>query len=232
YWRAPLILLVGVFNSIACYSHWRAVAISHSKTALFIPATSVLSVILAVFLLGEARVVSIKSWIGVCLLLFSTFVLASSKSKRDKKLNAEFFTWVAIMTLLFSSVTVFMKYSASVIAVSRWSFSFQYYLGSAFGALMIFVLSKHNERGGKLGIRGWKDTLPLALSIYVSHILIYWSLELAPLSIIEPLFRVTGLIFPFLIGQLYFDEKSDFTKRDWVGCLIAFIGVIFIVINN
>ena len=230
-WGAPLIAFVGIFNAIACYSHWRAVAISHSKTALFIPASSVVSVILAVLLLGEAKIVTTESWIGIFLLFISAFVLASGKSKTNKKINFEFLFWIVIMTLLFSAVTVFMKYSASVIAVSRWSFSFEYYLGSAFGALGVFLFSRKEERGNKLGSQGWKETLPLAISIYVSHILIYWTLELAPLSIIAPLFRVSGLVFPFLIGQLYFNEKSDFTRKDWLGCLIAVLGVALIMLS-
>ena len=72
--------------------------------------------------------------------------------------------------------------------------------------------------------------LVLASFLVVSMLLTYWSYELAPIVIIQPIFQITGVFGTLFIGLFLFRERGLMSRREWIGIGSGGCGAIVIAL--
>lgn len=64
----------------------------------------------------------------------------------------------------------------------------------------------------------------LSMFVWVTQLLGYWAKHLAPLTVTEPIFLVSEMIFPALIGLWFFKERQDLTTTEKIAFPLGLAG--------
>ena len=117
----------------------------------------------------------------------------------------------------------------------RWfEFVPTWYLGSCFGAVVLFALSDKNTRGNAADLRPYLPVCFLmGLSALVSMLLMYWvrSLPNLPILATQPIFQASEMILPTLIGLYVYHEKKTFNWLGWVAMGLGLVGGLIIAFS-
>lgn len=248
YWI--IMFFIGIINSIAVYCYWHAVNISLSKTSLFTQADDLTSMMLGYLFLNEIQYFNTNLLIGVvlCFSAAAIFTLMhyQNKSNRDKSSNLALMGWVVCYSVIWGVAVFTMRYFA-LADVSFSSFLTSWYGGTFLGTLII-LYSKNIINTIKFFIKRTSHTAAtetkekfskktigklffLGLLLWLSMTLQYWIADLAPITVFLPIFLVSEMIFPCLVGFFLFKEIKQLTKAEIFAFAIGFIGIIAISLN-
>lgn len=228
--RLLAVAVIGMFNAFACYCHWRAAAISLSRTSLFTQADDLICLALGYIVLGEGRFVGPVLAIGLALALGSVALFTYTSARATKlKLESEgkkgkIGFWVALYSVIWG-ISIFSMSYFSLKGVSLPSYMAAFYGGSLVGALFVFLLGGKKEAGVRLPLAQIvRGVAPLSLCIWLSLMTSYWARMLAPVTVVQPVFQVSEMIFPTLIGLWVFKEKRELTHQGWVAIALGLAG--------
>lgn len=218
-----IVVTIGFFNSFGAYCQWRAINISLSKTALFTQADDLIAILLGWYVLNEIKLLGNGLLIGV-MVCFAAVSLIASYEK-----NWRLIKYVAAYSVIWGAAGFLFRYFA-IKGIPFSSFLVSWYGGTLLGAICIYVLSHERFPAIKLTKKEVTNVGLLAIVIWLSLFLSYWSAKLAPVTVYQPIFMITEAIFPALIGLYIFKEKGRLTSREKIAFLIGLTGVAIIAL--
>ncbi|MFH1822648.1 MAG: EamA family transporter [Patescibacteria group bacterium] len=223
---------VGLINSFACYSYWRAIDISLSKTALFTQADDIIAILLGFLFLNEIKFLKPELIFGliICFGAASLLIFQSYKAKSTNlhgENNFKLILWVAGFSLIYGIAAFLMRYFA-ITGITFSTFLTSWYTGSFLGALIILSFAGKNEAGKKLNLKSISGVFILSLVIWLSMLLGYWTVKLVPITVFQPIFLVSELILPALLGLYIFKERKKLTFLEKIAFLLGLFGILLI----
>src|SRR3989344_8918424 len=93
------LLMIGFFNSLACYFQWRAVDLSLSKTAMFTQADDIITVSMGMIFLHEYNLLNRGGFVGLAVIIVAGIILAVAR-KRHHGSNLSLIGYVAGYSLI------------------------------------------------------------------------------------------------------------------------------------
>ena len=226
-----LIAGLGVANSFACYAQWRAYDISLSRASTFASGHDLISLILGVLILGDKFPLTPSFLIGVSLIMLAMGIMTYQRRTRARLITGSGETsstpigiWIAIYVVIWGVVGFLMRYFATN-GLPPFSFGIAFYFGSFVGAVLLASFSVY--RGYRFVFPARQDALivgALSILVMISTLASFWTLAVAPLTIVKPLEQITGQIFPLLAGLILFGEHKQLNKATRCGIVIGATG--------
>ncbi|MEK7583932.1 MAG: hypothetical protein AAB490_01695 [Patescibacteria group bacterium] len=238
-----LVLLIGFLQSFGTYCYWHAIKISVSKTAVTTQFDDLLGMIMGYGFLGEAYYLrNAPLATGIVLSLASVFVyvwlrvtvkkgdanseLARQTSDSDRALAM----WVAGYSVLWGLAYFSLRFFA-LREVPHSTFLPAWYTGALIGSQVVFWTAGEKERGERLTVRDHLASGLLAVLIVSSLAFQYWASKLTPITVHQPIYQVTEMIFPALIGLFYFKEIKALTKSGKAAFVLGAVGMLLIAMS-
>ncbi len=236
--RVIAVAIIGAFNAFACYCHWRAVDISLSRTSLFTQADDLICLALGYIILGEGKFLSTWLGIGLTLSLVSVSIFTFAKTRTPKADNAQkpeqkkwtIGIWVMLYSVIWGVAVFSMRYF-SLQGMSLPGYIAAWYSGSYIGALVVFLLGGKKEAGAPLKRAQILRVAPLSLVIWLSLMSVYWAKMLAPITVVQPIFQVSEMIFPTLIGLWIFKEAKEMNIWSRLAIVLGLAGGTIIALS-
>lgn len=234
------IMGVGFLNGLAAYCSWRAVAISLTKNSVFTFWDDIIGMGLAYFILDENKF--LNGWIifGIALSFMACILFVRhsyQQQKNGKPTDAtplKFFLFVGVYSVVWGVATFLIRYWA-LNNVPQPQFLFSWYSGASVGALLIWMFYRENtSESTSFSAIPWSERLFIGLAaviIFVSMWLEYVSLTYAPLIIVQPIFLVSEMVCPALVGLFIFKEYKQFSRQEWGFLAMGLVGSLFIALN-
>src|SRR3989344_1146281 len=221
---------IGMFNATATMFYWKAIDISLSKTSLFLFLDDIIAITLSLIFLGEYAILNTTMLAGLAMgllsiILFTIYYKIPRANSASPRLPAIFFFYVFIHSVMHGLLLFSLKYLAAD-GVSKPNFLFGWYGGALMMAGLALVFSRKNKKENKaeraFTKKNVKLMVPIGLAIVSSLGLAYLSFQLAPPVVIQPIFFVSPMILPTLVGFFYFKEvKTIDTKEKLIFALGA-----------
>ena len=229
----PVLLMgfLGALSSVACYAHWRAVHISQFKTSIFSMGVDYVAISLGLIFLAEYDRLNAPTILAAGLCFFAAFLLLpKNKSTQEVGSESAHFLRLNLTYGLVWGVSIFsFRYFATELKMSVGASAISWYLGSLLGAI---IASRVVSGSIAISKKSFGETALLGIAIWLSFLFGYWSYEVLPLVIVQPIFQVTEVIFPMLIGLFLFKEARAMTVRDFFGILCGAAGLVLMVYKN
>lgn len=229
-----LIAMLGFFNGLAAYCQWQAIAINLSKNALFTFWDDIIAMSLAFIVIGEASFLNKWLYLGTAIsllavILFTAYSYNRKYSEKSKKLTIDFLLYVGIYSVIWGVAVFMMRYWAlhkikSLIFLSGW-------YGGAFLAALFLLVLDHGKTKYQLCFKDVLRVFILSISIIMSLALAFWSYQVTPLTIAQPIFLVGEMIIPALIGLYYFKEIKELDQIEIFLFGLGILGGIVIAFN-
>lgn len=223
---------LGVLNAWVAWLWWRAIKVSLSQTMLFLPLTGFVGVLLTAVFLSEWRFLNPQTFNGILTLVGALGLLGSiwffRRERAENKKVRRIWLWCIIGQSALGGVIVFlMKYFAQQ-AIAKTDFIFSWYLGALLGSFLLLVLEKDLKI--RLPQRGlWLEYCLLSTATLIAVLTSYWSLELAPATLVLPLSQFFTVLGSALVGLFIFHERKAFSSRNWVGAVVGFVSGILLI---
>ena len=232
------LLLIGFFNSLACYFQWRAVDLSLSKTAMFTQADDIITILMGMIFLHEYNLLNLGSYFGLAVIIVAAIILAVAR-KRHHGSNLSLIGYVAGYSLIWGVAIFFVRVFA-LREMPASIFVLGWYGGSWLGMMALNLI------GGLLSHRSdffrretQSESSPtqffwlvvLSLLVWVSMALSFKVLEIAPLAVSQPIFFITEAIFPALIGFYLFHEIKQINARERRAFALGALGILIIAFS-
>lgn len=227
-----IIIALGILNSAAIYFNFRAVAVSLSKSSALTQFDDIISILLGYIFLNETRFLNFTIIIGILLclgaaMLFINFKEFFSKDKEQSAKKLLFLGYVAGYSVIWGLVGFSMRYF-SIEGVSLPEYVFSWYWGAWVGSILLLLFRKKDVAEEKINKKGFFTLFFAALFMWLSLQLSFAAFQLAPITIIQPIFLVSELIFPVIIGLFIFKEIKQLSKIEIIALLLGIIGGITI----
>jgi hypothetical protein len=238
------ILLVGGFaNTFASYTYWRAMKISMTKTSLYGFFTDIVSMAFCYVFLHEDAFLTLSIAIGIALVIISVIGYAitdyrkKAKDKGDNGENIRLYLYVGIFVLIWGSALFMMRY-LMVGHMSAPNFLLGWYSGSMVGVLVLWGVRARTH--GKIGItaliQGMMNTeigvtAITAVAVVASLLFTYWAYE-TPQVIVQPIFMISAVVMPVLIGLFLYSERKKIHHAQWLYLAIGIIGAFVVAISK
>ncbi len=225
-----IIAIIGIFNSYGAYCQWRAIDISLSKKSLFTQSDDLITMLLGYVILDETKILNIGIVAGliICLGAAGSILWFDRKSKNYR--NMELLKWVAGFSIVWGFAIFSIRFFA-IKNISATTFLTAWYSGAYIGSLLILLLSGKKEAGEKLDLAGISSGLALASCIWPPLFLGYWTYTINYITIAQPFFMISEIIFPTMLGLFYFHEIKTITKAQKNAFAIAILGIIIIALS-
>ncbi len=172
---------------------------------------------LAYYFLNEGQLLNPPMTAGI-LLSFAAVALLSHSDYRRKDTTPEgghplaLYGWIAGYSVIWG-VAIFCTRLMALENIGASTFIAGWYSGALLAALVILQL----KPGARTAITARDAILSVGLGcvILTALGLNYWALAVAPLLIVQPLFLVSEMVLPALIGLFGFGEKKDYGSAEW-----------------
>lgn len=110
-----------------------------------------------------------------------------------------------------------------------------WYSGSAISALIILAITYLNGRlGPKMSIEEKRNTSILVILVWLALVLFYLATSLGPLTAIKPIFMISSMVGPALVGLTIFKEYKENERLikpiEVVAFVLGCIGIITIAL--
>lgn len=229
-WRFAAIFGFGVVNAAAVYSQWRAIEISLVKNSLFTQADDLIAIALGLVVLGEGSAMSAPTIAtAVALCVFGTIAYSLS-TKQDGKENRRVFLYIATYSVIWG-VAVFSQRALALEGMSISSYALAWYGGTFLGSFGLIATVGRAEEPLKLtGSVLWKMGA-LAALVWTAFTFGYFAYQSAPVAVSQPVFQVTELVFPLLIGIFVFKEVQLPRWRDRLLLATALGGAVMVLLS-
>ncbi|OGL83402.1 hypothetical protein A3B32_03495 [Candidatus Uhrbacteria bacterium RIFCSPLOWO2_01_FULL_53_9] len=229
------IALMGCVNAGAAYCQWRAVEISQSRTAVFTWADDLIAMGLGYAILSEQRYLTPTLVLGVvicvgCAVAMAFHKRAGSDEKSSRASPFALLGWVAAYSVIWGVAALVMRIYG-LRATSIFWFATAWYPGAVLGALVIRYTSSEKEQGEPLTLKGLAGVFVLSTTIWAALALKYWASMLAPITVTQPVFQVSELVFPVLVGLFIFKEHQTLSHQGKLLLALATAGGIVIAFS-
>lgn len=234
--RLIIVVLLGFCNAFACYCHWRAVDISLSRTSLFSQADDLICLFLGYIVLHETRILNPILALGLFLSCGSVclFTIVHARSTAVQNLTDHkrwrLGVWVGLYSVIWG-VAIFSLRYFSLQNMRMSSYITAWYSGCLFGTFFVRWLAGKKEAGEPLKFSQIIGIIPLSLTICLALMSMYWSKTLAPITVAQPIFQVSEMIFPTLIGLWIFKEKKHLENLSLIAMILGLAGGMLLVLN-
>ncbi len=209
-----LIFGIGVINCFACYAQWRAVDINLSKTALFTQADDLIALSLGYLFLGETKFLSSHGiLIGIALCFCGATVFSLSRKSEKQQDGIRLMIWIGIYSVVWGVATFAIRCFA-IGGVSIGKFTFAWYAGSFLGSFLLIKAAGKTEKGAKLSKEAVRNVAVFSIFIWSSMLLAYQAFKMAPITVVQPIFQVTEMVFPAIIGLWFFREAKNLGLKE------------------
>ena len=168
---------------------------------------------LGLAVLGEVTHVKGYIVVGIILSLSSAILMPFVKGN-GKEENLGFkqkyalFGWIAVYSVIWGCTSFSMRYFA-LKGMSLGSFISGWYSGAFVVSAILFLLAGKKEAGEPLKSSQRIRVVVLGATIWASLCLSYWTREVAPIAITQPVLLVSQMIFPALVGLYLFKENKQ-----------------------
>lgn len=229
----PLVSSVAFIVAVAVWFFNRAVKIGLTQSILILPLTAIVSVVLSVIFLGEFYLLNPASLNGIISILGVLGILAASVCFAGVSggIALERRQWMRLIFLyiLISGSTGFLIKYFAMENVSIGDYLISWYLGASMSPFLPSFL----EKSWQLKIKHTQILSYILLSVTVIGAMwaYYLALTLAPATIVLPVHSFLFTIGTVLVGLFVFHEKEKFTKMDWAGLVVGFVGVFLLLIG-
>lgn len=239
------VVAVGFLNAMANLAYWKGMAISLSRISLYLILDDIIAMGLAYLILNEARFLNngISAGVTICFLSAIFFSLyrkrkaeikagASDCKPSNEKLTPtsefKFAVYVLIFSVTWGMAMFSMNYFPQVKQVNTLAFIACWYIGSTIGASLLFILDKRLRPKLKtINAKTWKRVALVSICMPISNASSVWAYSLGHQIIIQPIFLVSEMTVPVLIGLYLFGEIKDF---DWLEKTLFILGVLGVLI--
>ena len=233
-WKAQMLVVavIGVANAVACYWHWKATAINQAITSLSTWLDDIIPLLLGLFILNEFQFLNAMVAIGIMLAVVSAVLFATqTTSLSGVKPGAVFqiYKYILAYSFIWGVAGFAMRYLSVKNDMLVWDFISSWYSGSVFGALAVYGLADASDKGEPSTLReAMKKIAMLTGSVVSSLAATYWAKSLVPLVFTQPIFMVSEMVFPTMVGLFIFGERKHFTRLGWLLMLAGLIGGLII----
>ena len=241
-----LIMGIGAANGYAAYCQWKADQISVSLGAVYRFTDDIIAMPLGYIVLNEIEHLSVSMVLGLTLCSTAVIALPIIKHSRQgaggKIIPAKFYGYVLVQTVIWGLAKFLMKYFAiNNVPIGSWVFG--WYGGAFLMTLAIFCVNRIKRRSPEKGNEMNKETEPVPLIqtiwmtaaagaiIFAGVFLGYWALQLAPLTVVNPIFFAASIVGPVLVGLLLFQEGEQYRVSEKILVLQATFGAIFFALS-
>ena len=238
-WEAfPLVFALGFVQVFGTYCYWRATAISLSATAFTTQFDDVIGMLMGYVFLGEAHYLR-NGALAAGILFALSGVLVFTLFKNTERLRESLhgthcerplYMWVAGYSIVWGLAYFGLRYFG-VHSVAPKVFLTGWYSGSFLGAIVIHRLAGAKEAGDPIPWREHGMTTLLAVCIYASLYFQYWVSSLTPITVHQPIYQVTEMVFPALIGLFYFKEIGSLTRSGKIAFALGIAGTLLIALS-
>lgn len=232
---AAIIWVVGLINAVGCYYSWKAQDISLGRSSVFTIWDDLIAMGLSYVVLNEGRY--INGWNGTGIMLsvaaLFLFVIHAYRAKRrgGSGLPLQCFIYIGIYSVLWG-IGLFTARFFSAEAIPFAPVALAWYGGSTIAAFFLraFVHETDPSQQGELTARDTIITTVYSLLIISCFGTMYWSLR-SPQVIVQPIYFVAEAIIPTVIAFLFFNERKQFNKVEYLYLGIAIVGVLLIFLG-
>lgn len=233
-WQVAFVFGIGVINGLATYFYWKAVDINLGKSSLFLFLDDVIAVSLCLIILNEFVFLNNGLVLGLILSFSSliSFTIHAYHRRNDQgSVNMNLFVYVFIHSIMRGFILFLMKYS-TVQDIPTYKFLVGWYGGATLASIFLFVLISRNINFFGICSKNHFPIMPvMSASMIISLGLVYWSYQLAPLTVVQPIFFTSQMIIPTLIGLYYFNERKNIDNKEKLFFFIGIFGSLLIGIN-
>lgn len=243
-----IIFCIGIFNGYGAFCQWRADQFALSIGALFAFTDDFIAITLGYAILHEGKFLNAGLGAGLALcisagILFAVYNYYQKKNEKEY-LPLAFFRNVLSYTIIWGFATFLMRYFA-LEKISIGTFVFGWYGGAFFTATIIFSLyalgiirdKEENKKRNTAEQPVLSDKAVIGMTflagtlIFLNIVCTYWAFSLAPLTVVKPLFFVSLMVMPALVGLFIFHEKERFKGFAKMFLLQAVAGGILIALG-
>ncbi len=236
------IAAIGVLMPFAVFFQWRAMAISPSRTGIFMEGTSFIPLLLSAVLLGEWRAFEGNSQLLLGFVLVFVGVVLHARAdivNRRKKEEATSptmgFLRNAVGFMLIFAIATFLENFWAKTGIQTPGFLVAWYVGAFVGSVVLFAATRHLPRVATSQLQVGKEQLLIflaAVSIICSLGLQFVAFTLVEQTVALPIMSVGGVIGPVLVGMLVFKEWKKFEGREWVYLGLGFVGALTMALSH
>lgn len=229
----------GLINAFAGYCHWRSMGISMSKSALFSPGGDLWAMFLGFVFLHESKHLNPLLWIGLAFVFGSVILFSIARVKlarQDDKIRAanrkERWIWIGLglAVMIWGTSAFFTRYLVVEI-MSPWTYMAAWYGGSLIGSFAVFALAGKKEAGEPLDCRRILWVLPRSAAMWASLALGSWALKYAPITVIQPIFMMSSIVFSTILGLWVFKEVKQLSPLEKIAMAVGVIGGVVIALS-
>ncbi len=228
------IVIMGLFNGVGAYCQWQAIRISLSRNALFTFWDDIIAMLLAYVILGEGQFLNAGIGIGIALSLGAVILFAVEQYQKEKeqgKGSLAFYFYVGVYSLVWGVATFFMRFMG-LQHYSAGAFLPPWYLGSLITALLIMVYRQGSDKENFLSSKRELLVMGVFSTLVIGALALeYYAFLLAPLIIVQPIFLVSEMVVPSLIGLYVFRERKDLNRKQKMFFALCILGGLLIVLS-
>jgi len=244
--RTLPITLMAFANCFGAYFQWRAVALSVSKTALFTTLDDVIPLVLGFYLLNERKLFNPLLGLGVLLSFVAVAIFMREDYRRKRKNEEKAATGKVVMGKLVLFIVAYSvpfglnnflmrKWSLELAGVSPLTFVSSWYPGTVVAAVTIlflakkhYVLADYNNR--KIAKRSGYVAALFGCMHVVNMSLAFWIASLRPIIGIQPIYLISEIIVPSIIGLRIFGEWEQMSRSDCFAFGLAVVAGVIVAL--
>jgi len=233
--------VVGFFTGLAAYAYWRAIDLSLSRTALFAFWDDLIAMGLSYGLLHEGQFLNAwmltgmgMSVLAVILFTVHTYISPATGDKDQAPVPRVHFLYVGLYSVMLGLGVFFMRYiGLQDIGLAR--FLLNWYGGAAVatGLLVLTFRMRMHTPAVPLALsrQAWLRLCGGSLLILVAVGSAYGAYRLAPQTVVQPLFLVSEMVGPALIGLYVFGERETLARRDHAYFALGLAGGLLVALS-
>jgi hypothetical protein len=234
-WR---IVAVGFGNGLAAYCHFKAIAISLSRTALFAFWDDLLAMGLSYVLLREGQFLNARILLGIGLSVGAVigFTVHSAHpqplgEQASTRTPLRLYLYAGAYSLLLGGSVFFMRY-LGVHGTGLGTFLVNWCSG-ILGAALLLVLTSPEAATAitTLSKRPLVRLGSLSLVTLVALSAAFMAYRLAPQTVVQPLFLVGEMVAPVILGLYVFAERNTLDRWEYLYFGLGLAGGLMVALS-
>lgn len=236
------IVTIGMMMPLAVFFQWRAMAISPSRTGIFMEGTSIIPLLMSAILLGEWKAFEGNGQLifGFTLVCISVALHAHTNIGNKRKIEetpmpAEGFLKNAMGFMLIFAVATFLENYWAKTGINTPDFLVAWYAGAFTGSVILFMTTRHLPQFPIVRLQTKKEQILIflaALSIIFSLGLQFVTFTLVEQTVALPVISVGNIIGPTLVGMFIFNEWKTIRGRGWLDIGFGFVGALIMALSH
>ncbi len=236
------IAVIGALMPFAVFFQWRAMAISPSRTGIFMEGTSIIPLLMSAILLGEWKAFEGNGQLlfGFILVLVSVALHARMDIRNKGKVGEASspttgFLRNAVGFMLIFAVATFLENYWAKTGIQTPEFLVTWYVGAFAGSVILFAATRYLPRSTTPQLQTKKEQVLIflaAVSIIFSLGLQFVAFTLVEQTVALPIMSVGGVIGPVLVGMLIFHEWKMIKGWGWLDIGLGFVGALIMAFSH